>query len=60
MEMDNDMEGFEPTKPPLIKVKCKYCGRYFEVAKEVQLNPETGEYEYTCPHCSRKFSSGEI
>ena len=60
MEMDEDFEGFQPTRPPPARVKCIYCGRYFEVAEMVQYDPEKGEYVYTCPYCAKKFSDSEL
>lgn len=55
-----EFEDFDIEEPRGMKrVKCKYCGRYFELAEEVQLNPETGEYEYICANCAKKFEKNE-
>jgi DNA-directed RNA polymerase subunit RPC12/RpoP len=55
-----EFEDFDIEEPPrMVRVKCKYCGRYFELAEEVQLNPETGEYEYICPNCAKKFGKNQ-
>jgi uncharacterized Zn-finger protein len=40
-------------------VDCKYCGSVIELSKDVKMDPETGEYQYACPHCSKKWSKKE-
>lgn len=55
-----EFEDFDIGEPVGMKrVKCKYCGRYFELAEEVKLNPETGKYEYVCPSCAKKFGKNQ-
>ena len=53
-EEDFEPYGEEPKKPQ--RVKCKYCDHITELAEEIRLNPETGEYEYVCPNCARMFA----
>jgi DNA-directed RNA polymerase subunit RPC12/RpoP len=36
-------------------VPCKFCGSLIELSKAVQLNPESGEYEYACVNCAIKW-----
>jgi uncharacterized Zn-finger protein len=53
--MEFDDFDLEDSNVVMRKVKCKYCGRYFELSEEIQLNPDTGEYEYICPNCAKRF-----
>ncbi len=34
------------------EAECKYCGGVLELARAVQLNPVTEEFEYTCANCA--------
>ena len=37
------------------EVDCKYCGSVIPLSKAVKMNPKTGKYIYSCPHCSKKL-----
>jgi len=50
----DEFEGDEEPKRP-VKIECKYCGHILDMKYEVWLNPNTGEYEYACLPCSKKF-----
>ena len=40
------------------EAECKYCGGVLQLAKAVQLNPETEEFEYACINCALAWEKG--
>ena len=54
LEDEEDFEEYEESRRP-VKIKCKYCGHYFEMKEEVRIDPKTGEYVYVCPNCAKKL-----
>jgi uncharacterized Zn-finger protein len=37
-------------------VDCKYCGSVIPLSKALMMDPKTGIYKYTCPHCSKMWN----